>query len=78
MVTGAGNTCCTKAGSFDEVPSEYLDWYVSRENQSEMGVFAGFSSLTATKDNLTMKFYDQGGNELYTTKPISPRRTAIN
>lgn len=74
IVTGAGNTCCTKSTSYDEVPVDYLDWYVSREQQSELGVYGGFSSLTATATGMKVLFYDQAGKELYSTKSILPRQ----
>lgn len=75
IVTGAGNTCCTNADRFDEVPSEYLDWYVSRENKPKANprLIGGFSSVIATKEGIKVKFYDQEGNELYSTKTVPPR-----
>jgi hypothetical protein len=75
IVTGAGNTCCTKADRYDEVPPDYLDWYVSRENKPKVGprLIGGFSSVTASKDGVKVVFYDQEGNELYTTQSVPPR-----
>mmetsp|Transcript_23959 Transcript_23959/g.40750 ORF Transcript_23959/g.40750 Transcript_23959/m.40750 type:complete len:345 (+) Transcript_23959:19-1053(+) len=78
IVTGAGNTCCTKADRYDEVPPDYLDWYVSRENKPKTNprLIGGFSSLTATKDGVKIMFYDQEGNELYATQSVPPRAKA--
>lgn len=75
IVTGAGNTCCTNADRYDEVPPEYLDWYVSRENKPKANprLIGGFSSVMANKEGIKIKFYDQEGSELYTTKTVPPR-----
>jgi hypothetical protein len=75
VVTGAGNTCCTNADRYDEVPPEYLDWYVSRENKPKAHprLIGGFSAVKATEDGVKILFYDQEGNELYTTKTVAPR-----
>lgn len=80
IVNGAGNTCCTKADSMDEVPSQYLDWYISRENKPKENprLLGGFSTLMATKEGVKMKFYDQEGNELHATKSFPPRESVLS
>lgn len=74
VVQGTGNTCCTAPARLDEMPAEYLDWYMSKEKKTDhLGLIGGFSTLTASKEGAKILFYDQDGNELYSTKTVPPR-----
>lgn len=76
VVTGAGNTCCTSnKDNIDDVPAEFLQWYVSKENRGigEKRMQGGFNSMTATKEGMTFTFYDQDGTTLFTTPAVAPR-----
>jgi tartrate-resistant acid phosphatase type 5 len=73
VVSGAGNICCKPAEKLSDVPPEYLQWYLSRENKG-VRTIGGFSSLSFSADNMSMSFYDQDGTELFTTVPVMPRK----
>ena len=78
IVTGAGNTCCTSnRENIGDVPEEFLQWYVSRENRG-MGddrIQGGFNSITVTEKGMSTSFYDQDGTTLFTTPTVPPRTT---
>lgn len=78
IVSGAGNTCCTKDENLAEVPAEYLKWYQSDKKSHLEGIKGGFSSIVASKDaGLVFSFYDQTGEKLlHATEPVFPR-TAV-
>eukprot|EP00602_Paraphysomonas_sp_CaronLab_P000712 CAMPEP_0185025580 /NCGR_PEP_ID=MMETSP1103-20130426/8478_1 /TAXON_ID=36769 /ORGANISM="Paraphysomonas bandaiensis, Strain Caron Lab Isolate" /LENGTH=336 /DNA_ID=CAMNT_0027558807 /DNA_START=31 /DNA_END=1041 /DNA_ORIENTATION=+ len=75
IVTGIGNTCCTKSEHMDDVPTDYLQWYLSKDNRKDIGehIIGGFSSVTATSSGLSVAFYDQDANLLYTAPSVPPR-----
>lgn len=72
IVSGLGDTCCYEASNLDSVPAGALQWHVSKETKTK-GTIGGFSSITATASAMTVQFYDQDGNTLYTTPEIKPR-----
>jgi len=49
-----------------------VQWYIASNNAPKT-VDAGFSSFTITKTSMTVSYYDQAGNVLYTTPSIAPR-----
>lgn len=78
IVSGIGHGCCSQGKHVDEVPSEYLKWYLSletriKESRTSSG---GFSSMTATATGMSVTFYDQDGAVLYTTAAVRPRAQA--
>jgi len=72
IITGMGEECCYDNSNLAKNPSGSVQWYVASNNKKSTYT-AGFSSLTATTEGLTVSFYDQAGNLIYTTPSISPR-----
>jgi hypothetical protein len=77
IVSGAGNTCCTSSKeNINDVPQEFMQWYVSKENKIGLSadrLQGGFTSLKATAESLTFEFYDQDGNTLFSAPSVPPR-----
>jgi acid phosphatase/tartrate-resistant acid phosphatase type 5 len=73
FVSGMGDTCCYEASNLDNVPAGSLEWHVSKENKVK-GTIGGFTSISATPASVTVSFYDQDGNTLFTTEEIAPRK----
>ena len=72
-MSGAGNTCCTKPEHLDDIPADKtLQWHVAGKTKDLLG---GFSTITVPDlaTGLTISFYDQDGEPLYSTDPIPPR-----
>jgi tartrate-resistant acid phosphatase type 5 len=76
IVSGLGDTCCYPAENLPNVPADIPKWYVSKETKTR-GTIAGFSSVTAHTDAMTVTFYDQDGATLYTTPEIAPRSAEL-
>lgn len=72
IVSGTGNTCCTKDDNIADVPVEYMQWYIS-DRQKGQTVTGGFTSITATDHELVFRFFDQSGAELFVSPGVKPR-----
>jgi predicted MPP superfamily phosphohydrolase len=79
VLTGMGDFCCYGLDNADKVPKDSLRWYLSDENHKELSIHdlkyidGGFTSLKASKDQLEIKYYDQGAHELFSVDSIAPR-----
>ncbi len=71
-----GKECCYSASQLAGVPPGARLWYMAAENKPP-SVAAGFVSVTATAQQMTVSYHDQAGNTLYTAEPAAPRR-AVN
>eukprot|EP00597_Dinobryon_sp_UTEXLB2267_P005518 CAMPEP_0170075472 /NCGR_PEP_ID=MMETSP0019_2-20121128/12601_1 /TAXON_ID=98059 /ORGANISM="Dinobryon sp., Strain UTEXLB2267" /LENGTH=334 /DNA_ID=CAMNT_0010286459 /DNA_START=282 /DNA_END=1286 /DNA_ORIENTATION=+ len=72
FVTGMGEECCYSNSNLSKNPTGSVQWYIASNNAPKT-VDAGFSSFTITKTSMTVSYYDQAGNVLYTTPAIAPR-----
>lgn len=73
IVSGAGNTCCTNDEHKEDVPAEYIQWYVSGKNFRD-DFQGGFNSVTASADaGLVVSFWDQDGGVMYSTSAVAAR-----
>jgi hypothetical protein len=72
FLSGMGVECCYRATKTALVPKNSLKWYIAADNAAK-GITAGFSSFKISKQSMTVTYYDQAGNVLYTTPSIPPR-----
>jgi hypothetical protein len=75
IVSGAGNTCCTEDESVAEVPSQFIEWYVSGREDTR-SISGGFSSVSVSQSGLVVDFYDQRGRSLFKTA-AAPARVSL-
>ena len=72
IVSGAGNTCCTKDENVAEVPSSFIEWYVAGRKDTHK-ISGGFSSVSVSDGGLVVEFYDQRGRSLFKTAAAPAR-----
>ena len=68
----ASQECCYSPTNENAIPKGSLKFSVSSSNVPS-GMIGGFASMTATDTSMTVTWYDQAGNSLYTTPEILPR-----
>lgn len=70
---GMGLECCYSATNLksSKIPANTLQYYLSSENAGS--VKGGFASFIATSSSLTVKYYDQDGNIIYSPPSVAPK-----
>lgn len=80
-LTGMGKECCYGAGSLDTVPKGAIKYLIEGDGgqgsknvgpKPSSPVNAGFASVTFD-DTVSIKYYNQDGDVLYTAPEVSPR-----
>jgi len=71
-LAGNGHDCCYAPENYSKNPKGSVKYYMASDNKNKAQ--GGFASYTMEKEHLTVSFYDDSGNVMFTDSGKKPRK----